>query len=156
MPRKQRLHYPAAFYHVILSGNVGEEYGRRSDTDSRFLGDGTFIDKVLGQSKERSKGRGTVGEIVTQVCKPFLLKEEVLLGPGKDRRPSKVRAIAPCSVLDSGYLTLSELSKHVGRDPSTLSSGAKDLERQIQTDAQLAGVIRTIRKDLYEIPLSQG
>ena len=137
-------------------GGHQEEYGKGSETDSRVLGDETFIDKVLGQSKVRSRRRVTVEEIVTQVCKQFSLKEEVLLGPGKDRRLSKVRAIAACLVLDSGYLTLSELSKHVGRDPSTLSSGAKGLERQVQTDSQLARVISKIREDLYEIPLSQG
>jgi chromosomal replication initiation ATPase DnaA len=136
-----------------------ERYGRESETDSRVLGDEDFIDRVVGQSKERSKRRVTVEKIISHVCKQFSLKEQIMLGPGKDRRLSKVRAIAAWFVLDSGYLTLTELSKHVDRDPSTLSSGAngaKYLERQIKTDVQTARLISKIREDLYEIPLSQA
>jgi len=85
-----------------------EKYGRGSETDSRVLGDEDFIDKVVGQSKERSKRRVTVEEIISHVCKQFSLKEQIMLGPGKDRRLSKVRAIAAWFVLDSSYLTLTE------------------------------------------------
>jgi len=75
------------------------------------MGDMIFIDKVLGQSQKRSKRSVTVEEIVSHLCKQFSLKEEKLSGSGKDRRLSKVRAIAAWLVLDSGSLTLTELSK---------------------------------------------
>jgi len=59
-------------------------------------------------------------------------------------------------VLDSGVLTLAELSKWVNRDPSTLSTSAKDLERQAQTDIQLAQLMSKIKEELYEIQLSKA
>ena len=136
-------------------GHQGE-YGRGSEIDSRVLGDEIFIDKVLGQSQERSKRQVTVEKIVSHVCKQFSLKEQVLSGLGKDRRLSKVRAIAAWLVLDSGGLTLAELSKRVNRDPSTLSSAAKYLEKQAQTDIQLAQLMNKIREELYKIQLSQA
>jgi len=98
----------------------------------------------------------TVGEIVSCVCQQFSLEEQMLSGLGKDRRLSKVRAIAAWLVLDSGMLTLAELSKWVNRDPSTLSTSAKDLERQAQTDIQLAQLMSKIKEELYEIQLSKA
>lgn len=144
-----------AYGKFVEEGKAGGhqgEFGRGSEIDSRFLGDEIFIDKVFGQSHERWKRKVTVGEIVSCVCQQFSLKEQMLLGLGKDRGLSKVRAIAAWLVLDSGVLTLAELSKWVNRDPSTLSTSVRDLERQSQTDTQLAGQMRKIKGELYKIP----
>jgi len=137
-------------------GGHQREFGRGSESDSRFLGDEIFIDKVFGQSHERRKRKVTVREIVSCVCQQFSLKEEMLLGLGKDRRLSRVRGIAAWLVLDSGVLTFSELSKWVNRDPSTLSTSARDLERQVQTDIQLAQLMSKIKEELYKIQLSKA
>jgi hypothetical protein len=148
-----------AYRKFVAEGKGGGhqgEFGGGSEIDSRFLGDQIFIDKVFGQSHERWKRKVTVGEIVSCVCQQFLLKEQMLSGLGKDRRFSKVRAIAAWLVLDSGVLTLAELSKWVNRDPSTLSTSAKDLERQAQTDIQLAQLMSKIKEELYEIQLSKA
>jgi chromosomal replication initiation ATPase DnaA len=120
------------------------------------LGDEIFIDKVFGQSYERWRRKVTVEEIVSCVCQQFSLKDQMLLGLGKDRRLSKVRAIAAWLVLDSGVLTLAELSKWVNRDPSTLSTSAKGLQRQAQTEIQLAQLMSKIKEELYEIQLSKA
>jgi len=82
--------------------------------------------------------------------------EERLLGLGKDRMLSRVRGVAAWLVLDSGELTLSELSKWVNRDPSTLSTSARELERQAQTDIQLAQRMSEIKEELYKIQLSKA
>jgi chromosomal replication initiation ATPase DnaA len=97
-----------------------------------------------------------VGEIVSRVCQQFSLKEQMLSGLGKDRRLSKVRAIAAWLVLDSGQLTLAELSKTVNRDPSTLSTSARELDRQVQTDIQLAQLMSKLKDELYGIQLSKA
>jgi hypothetical protein len=89
-------------------------------------------------------------------CQQFSLKEQMLSGLGKDRRLSKVCAITASLVLDSGVLTLAELSKWVNRDPSTLSTSARKLERQAQTDIQLARLMSKIKEELYEIQLSKA
>lgn len=132
------------------------EFGRGSEIDSRFLGDEIFIDKVFGQTHGRLKRKVTVAEIVSCVCKEFSLKEEMLLALGKDRMLSKVRAIVAWLVLDSGCLTLSELSRWVNRDLSTLSASAKSFERQLQVDTQLAKLVRNIKEKLYNIPKSKA
>ena len=78
------------------------------------------------------------------------------MGSGKDRRLSKVRAIAAWLVLDSGSLTLAELSKRVRRDSSTLSSAAKLLQKQAQMDTDLRQLMSKIREGLSEIQLSKA
>ncbi len=137
-------------------GGHQREFGRGSEIDSRFLGDEIFIDKIFGQNQGRCKRRVTVGEIVSCVCQQFSVKEQMLSGLGKDRRLSKVRAIAAWLVLDSRVLTLTELSKWVNRDPSTLSTSARELERQAQTDTQLAQLMSKIKEEFYKIRLSKA
>jgi chromosomal replication initiation ATPase DnaA len=97
-----------------------------------------------------------VEQIVSHVCKEFSLKEEELSASGKDRRLSKVRAIAAWLVLDSGSLTLAELSKRVRRDSSTLSSAAKLLEKQAQMDTELRQLMSKIREELSKIQISKA
>lgn len=138
------------------SGGHQREYGGGSEMDSRLLGDEIFIDKVFGQSHETRKRKVTAGEIVSCVCQRFSVNEQMLSGLGKDRKLSRVRAIAAWLVLDSGVLTLAELSKRVNRDPSTLSTAAKDLERQAQADIQLAQLMNKIKEGLYEIQISKA
>jgi hypothetical protein len=152
--RAQRVY--GKFVEEGKSGGHQREFGRGSEIDSRFLGDEIFIGRVSGQGHERSKRKVTIEEIVSYVCKQFSLKEQKLLAVGKDRMLSKVRAIAAWLVLDSGRATLSELSKWVNRDPSTLSNSARHLERQSQTDTQLAELMSRIKEELYNIKLSKA
>lgn len=98
----------------------------------------------------------TLEEMVSYFCKEFSLREEELSGSGKDRRVSKVRAVMAWLVQQSGCLTLSELSKRVGRDCSTLSTAGRLLEKEIQTDAELNRFVNKIRGDLLEIQTSKA
>ena len=148
-----------AYRRFVEEGRDGEhqrEYGKGSEGDSRILGDTIFIDKVLGQKQERLKRPVTVEEIVSHVCRRFSLREELLSGSGKDRSLSKVRAIAAWLVLESGRLTLAELSNRVRRDPSTLSTAAKLLEQEAQRDTDLNRLMNKIREDLFEIQISKA
>ncbi|MBM4277300.1 MAG: transposase [Deltaproteobacteria bacterium] len=137
-------------------GGYQREYGKGSGVDSRILGDTIFLDKVLGQKQEGLGRSVAMEEIVSCVCKEFSLREEELSGSGKDRRVSRVRAVMAWLVQQSGCLTLSELSKRVGRDCSTLSTAAKLLEKEIQTDAELNRYVNNIRKSLLEIQISKA
>jgi REP element-mobilizing transposase RayT len=132
------------------------EYGSGSEADSRVLGDTNFMDKVLGQKQERLKRPVRVEEIVSYVCRRFSLSEELLSRSGKDRSLTKVRAIAAWLVLESGRITLAELSHRVGRDPSTLSTAAKLLEQETQKDRDLKRLLNEIREDLFEIQISKA
>jgi hypothetical protein len=73
-----------------------------------------------GEIKEISDGGGDCSP-----CLQTLFIKGRVSGSGKDRRLSKVRAIAAGLVLESGRLTLAELSKRVARDSSTIERGGK-------------------------------
>ncbi len=148
-----------AYREFVEEGRDGghqSEYGKGSEADSRILGDTIFIDKVLGQKQERLKRPVTIEEIISHVCRRFSLREELLSRSGKDRSLSKVRAIAAWLVLESGRLTLAELSNRVCRDTSTLSTAAKLLEQEAQTDTNLNQLMNKLREDLFKIQTSKA
>ncbi len=115
-----------------------------------------FVDKMIAEKQEKFKRAVTVEEVVSQVCRGFSLKEESLSRPGKDRTLTRVRALAAWLVLESGRLTLAELGKRIGRDPSTLSTAAKLLEQEGQKDPDLNRLMKTIRRDLFKIQISKA
>jgi REP element-mobilizing transposase RayT len=119
-------------------GGHQEEYHRGSDTDSRILGDDTFIGRVLDEKQMKQRQKVSLDKIMVEVCRYFSLKEKDLGGVGKDRRLSEVRGIAAWLVLELGVCTLGELGKRTGRDVSTLSSAARRLQIRSKTDLKLA------------------
>jgi REP element-mobilizing transposase RayT len=137
-------------------GGYQRDYGKGSEVDSRFLGDSIFIDQLLGPREEGLKRVVTVDEIVSHVCRRFSTEEEALFLSGKDRRLSKVRAIAAWLVRESGYLTLGELSSRVRRDCSTLSTAATLIEQEAQRDSNLRLLMNRMREDLFEIQISKA
>lgn len=130
-----------AYMRFIQEGKGGghqEEYHRGSDTDSRILGDDTFIGRVLDEKQMKQRQKVSLDKIMVEVCRYFSLKEKDLGGVGKDRRLSEVRGIAAWLVLELGVCTLGELGKRTGRDVSTLSSAARRLQIRSKTDLKLA------------------
>jgi len=130
-----------AYMRFIQEGKGGghqEEYHRGSDTDSRILGDDTFIGRVLDEKQMKQRKKVSLDKIMVEVCRYFSLKEKDLGGVGKDRRLSEVRGIAAWLVLELGVCTLGELGKRTGRDVSTLSSAARRLQIRSKTDLKLA------------------
>ena len=130
-----------AYMRFIQEGKGGghqEEYHRGSDTDSRILGDDTFIVRVLDEKQMKQRQKVSLDKIMVEVCRYFSLKEKDLGGVGKDRRLSEVRGIAAWLVLELGVCTLGELGKRTGRDVSTLSSAARRLQIRSKTDLKLA------------------
>jgi REP element-mobilizing transposase RayT len=130
-----------AYMRFIQEGKGGghqEEYHRGSDTDSRILGDDTFIGRVLDEKQMKQRQKVSLDKIMVEVCRYLSLKEKDLGGVGKDRRLSEVRGIAAWLVLELGVCTLGELGKRTGRDVSTLSSAARRLQIRSKTDLKLA------------------
>jgi hypothetical protein len=138
-----------AYMRFIQEGKGGghqEEYHRGSDTDSRILGDDTFIGRVLDEKQMKQRQKVSLDKIMVEVCRYFSLKEKDLGGVGKDRRLSEVRGIAAWLVLELGVCTLGELGKRTGRDVSTLSSAVRRLQIRSKTDLKLAERM----KELFE------
>ncbi len=69
-------------------------------------------------------------------------------GGRKERRLSEARGMAAWLVLESGAGTLGQLGRLTGRDPTTLSSAAKRLQRRAQKDLQLAKRMKQLMETL--------
>ena len=106
--------------------------------DSRILGNDRFVDRMLGPKRSGPKfGIGLEG-IWREVCKCYSVDENEWKSAGKERRLTEARGMTAWLVLESGAGTLVQLGRLAGRDPSTLSSAAKRLQRRAQKDLQLA------------------
>jgi len=119
-------------------GGHQPEYHRGSDTDSRILGDDHFIDLVLGSKRSMAKCKIGLEGIWREVCKCYSVDENEWRKAGKERRLSEARGMAAWLGLELGAGTLVQLGRLTGRDPTTLSSAAKRLQRRAQKDLKLA------------------
>jgi putative transposase len=114
------------------------EFHRGSEMDSRILGDEGFLDRVLGAERSMPKLKIGLEAIWREVCRCYSVAEREGKRRGKERRLSEVRGMAAWLVLESGRGTLVQLGKLTGRDPTTLSSAAKRLQRRAQKDLKIA------------------
>jgi len=130
-----------AYERFVLDGKgTGhqESYYRGSRTDSRILGDDTFIDRILSQKEVMPRSKVSLERILREVCQYYGIEEKDLVSRGKNRRISEARGIAVWLVLELGVCPLGELGKRTGRDISTLSSAVKRLRSRSKTDLKLA------------------
>ena len=148
----QRLDHARKAYEKFINDGIGigrqQEYYSGSTIDHRILGDDKFIDKVLGNHRMRLKQNKDLNEIVLKVCNRFAIKEKDLSASGKDHKLSKIRGIVAWVVLESGNSTLSELSKLIKRDATTLSSAAKRIQILSNSDRKLAHLIAELLEEV--------
>jgi chromosomal replication initiation ATPase DnaA len=91
-----------------------------------------------------------MGEIIEKVCGYYGVKESELSAAGRGHRDSEVRGVIAWLVLESGKLTLKDLSKRVSRDISTLSSAARRVRVLSKRDAKLAGGLEKLKGMLFK------
>ena len=130
-----------AYERFVLEDKRGgrqEEYHRGAKTDSRILGDDTFIDRVLSRKERSPRRKESLELVLREVCKGYSVKEQDLRRPGKDHKLSEARGMAAWLVMELGVCTLVELGKVTGRDVSTLSPAVKRLQRRTKTGLKLA------------------
>lgn len=136
-------------------GHLREFHGG-SKGEGRVLGDEPFIDRVLRRGKSRIECPATIEQIIKRVCDHYGLEGGELSAAGKSRVASGVRGMVAWLVLESGRLTLTELSKLVRRDISTLSSAARHLLIRSKKDVELARRMAKLRRETCEIQISQA
>ena len=73
-------------------------------TDSRILGDETFIERVLGKKREKLRRGVSLHRVLKEVCKHYLIKKEDPGASGKDRRLSEVGGVVAWLILELGVV----------------------------------------------------
>jgi len=138
------------FRDFIYEG-IGE--GRREEfykgtKEGRILGDDRFVDEVLRLREERVGPRLTLEQILQRVCDRYGIELESITASGKQRGPSEVRGMISWIVREAGHLSLTELSKRINRDISSLSVAARRLVEKSKIDTRLAKKMAQLKLDL--------
>ncbi len=133
-----------------------EEFHRGAKSERRVLGDDSFVEEVIGRTDREIKRTPKLEEVIKAVCDRFEVKESELSAAGRTHKLSDVRGVIAWLVLESGKLTLTELSQRVNRDISTLSSAAKRILYRSQEDTKLGKELRGLKQELLKFENTQA
>jgi REP element-mobilizing transposase RayT len=132
------------------------EYQKGSKTDSRILGNESFIDRVLVQKESMPRSGVSTERIFEEVCHLYSIEEKDLKTAGRERRNSEARAVMAWLILELGVGTLSELGKLTRRDIATLSSGVKRLRSRAINDSALGKKMETLLERFSRIEIMKA
>ncbi len=117
--------------------------------EQRYLGDDEFIERVeKGQENLVDAGpvKVTIKEVVEEIARQWGKNIEEILGKGREREASRLRAMAAYIGREVGGLKLTEMVGYLKRDLATLSLGIRKLEQRMKEDIQFSQQV----KQLYE------
>lgn len=134
----------------ITDGRRGEFHGEKT-LDSRIVGDDSFVDEVLAKAETLSEQKPDVNIVIVAVKKLYDITGDRLSARGQERVASEARGLAAWATLELSSGKLTELAKHVGRDPSTLTCAVRRLEAHRGKDAALDEKMAQLRRDLLGI-----
>ena len=106
--------------------------------DQRYLGDDNFVEAVcrnIDEQEPASPVKITMEEILRELARGTGMTLRGLLGKGRGRVESRLRAEAAYTGREVGAISLTEAAKYLGRDSSTISLAVKRLEEEIATDS---------------------
>ena len=126
---------------------AGLQLDDQSDEQHRpdQLHDECVWDERLTESGLESPDFPTMSGLLQAVCDSYLLEPDSLSGPSQKRNVADARALAAFCARESSYLTIAEVGRTLGRDPSTLSRAADRIATGILEDEELARRVDQIR-----------
>ena len=99
--------------------------------DQRYLGDDNFVEAVcrnIDEQEPASPVKITMEEILRELARGTGMTIRGLLGKGRGRVESRLRAEAAYVGREVGGISLTEAARYLGRDSSTMSLAVKRLE----------------------------
>ena len=120
MARNPRLFYPGAVYHVLLRGNAGQDIFFENQ-------DQEYLYRLRQEGHEKFGSQVSLDRILERVCPSYRIEVASLNSAGRQHRLSEVRAIISWIVRETKHLSLTELSKRLKRDISSLSVASRRL-----------------------------
>ncbi len=120
------------------------------------MGEENFIEEVFLRAKQERKKAPMMEDVVKKICDYYGVKDAELSAGGKSRKASAVRGVIAWLVLETGKLTLTELSKRLKRDVSTLSSAAQRVFTLSNEDTELAKELQKLKHELFRISKLQA
>jgi hypothetical protein len=114
----------AAYRRLIHEGTAADDidFQLASAVDPRVLGDAGFI-RSLPRNAGLYRTSLTLDQIIDAVCTMLGLERGDVLSKSGKRDLVLARSLIAWHAMQRGVATLSEASRRVGRDPSTVSTG---------------------------------
>ncbi len=144
-PHKARRAYERFVLQRIAEGHRPELH--TGEEDPRVLGDGAFVEKVLGMAGG-ARARPSLEALVSRVCEACGLDEASLGSPGKGRREAEARGIVALLAQESGAASLTEVGRRFGRDVTAVSMALLRVRRKARTDADLRNRVARLKAAL--------
>ena len=126
-----------------------EEF-HKGTKESRILGDDTFAEEVLAAKGEKRGWRVTLDEILERVCDEYEIHSRDVIAAGKHHGLSEARAMISWLIREAPHLSLTELSRRVNREISSLSVAARRLVDKSQFNAHLARKMIRLKTELLK------
>lgn len=124
----EREHAISNFKKFVLMGiGVETQFDFKSGCKRGVLGDTDFIDEVLTRVNKPVR-KIELSDLIAKVCELHEITEKELRAPGKCAKQSQARAILAFLVRETNLLSLENLGKFLGRDPSGLTKLANRFE----------------------------
>jgi len=120
-------------------------------SDGRLIGDEQFMERTQKAEDGLKRNRVTLNEIIGRVCAAYHMKRKELTAPGKNRQASEARSMIALIVREHPGITITEASRILHRDTSSLSSGAARLLVRSRRDEYVRTCIGNLQQAL-QIP----
>jgi hypothetical protein len=129
-------------FQEFVADNSGEghraEFHGAGGFDPRVFGEDRFVDEVLYKIGSQPPKQADIDVVLTAVGQLYEIDAEELSKPGQDRRLSEARSMAAWGIKEMTSSTLTDLSRKIGRDVTSLSSGEKRMQKRAMCDSELA------------------
>ncbi len=127
-------------YSDFVKNGMGEGHRQefhRGHSEVRILGDDIFIEEALEKAEQAERKPASIDAVVDKVVKFYGLTEEEIISGGKQRYASEARGMIACLVREINGLSLTELSRRMNRDVTSLSHAADRIVRSAKDDDNL-------------------
>jgi putative transposase len=115
------------------------ERGERPEHDSRILGQGEFVEKMMREADERlarqirrGKGKGSVDAVIKRMCHEEGVIEQELRSGGQRRKISEVRGKIACYLSREMGMSMAEIARNLGVGTSAVAMAIKKGESSLR------------------------
>ena len=147
----QRVKTARAKYNEFVQN--GSDEGRRQEfhsgtSEGRILGGDSFIEEALEKAEQAERKAVTIDEVIEKVGKLYGLSEKEIAAGGKQRHRAEARGMIAFLVREINGLSLTDLSRTIKRDVSSLSEAAEKISDSSRMDGELAKRKKILSEDL--------
>ncbi len=138
-------------YEQFVNDGINEGYREefhKGSRDNRVLGDDSFIERVTGEKKEKSKPEITLSELSKRFCLLNELEEKELVGPSRLRRVTELRSIFAWVANSLEIASLEALGEFLHRDATTLSRAVSRVKENRRNDERARGKLDKLKSTL--------